>query len=143
MSKARISKALRQRVLGQFRHRCAYCQIQQALSGVKLTMDHITPEVIGGKTEFNNLCPACWDCNIAKTTNVTGLDPLTGETVRLFHPQQQTWPEHFQWSDDGLLIVGRTPIGRATVPALSLNRPELYHSRQFWVRGGWHPPTDY
>lgn len=142
MSKSRIPNTLRRQVAKHFKNRCAFCQTQQEISGIKLTIDHIIPELLGGKTEFGNLCLACWDCNITKSTYVTGIDPLSGETVRLFHPNNQTWSAHFQWSEDGLLIVGISPIGRATVATLGLNRVELVHSRQYWTRGGWHPPTD-
>ncbi|WNZ24154.1 mitochondrial large ribosomal subunit protein uL30m [Leptolyngbya sp. NK1-12] len=33
-----------------------------------------------------------------------------------------TWSEHFAWSEDTTLIIGLTPIGRATVQTLRLNR---------------------
>src|SRR5262249_47721993 len=45
----------------------------------------------------------------------------TGQTMPLFHPRTQIWAEHFSWSQDGLRIVGLTPIGRATVAALHLD----------------------
>ncbi len=61
---------------------------------------------------------------------------------RLFNPRTQVWPEHFAWSEEGDLIVGLTPTGRATVVALNLNRPSLVKARQLWVSVGWHPPKD-
>jgi len=60
----------------------------------------------------------------------------------LFHPNQQTWEEHFQWNDEGTLIIGITATGRSTVEALKLNNILLYEARDFWVRAGWHPPQD-
>ncbi len=35
-----------------------------------------------------------------------------------------------------------TPVGRATIAALNLNRPSLVKARQAWVAVGWHPPKD-
>jgi hypothetical protein len=61
--------------------------------------------------------------------------------VRLFHPNRQSWPAHFYWNDTSLYIVGKTPVGRATVIALKLNRPQIIEARRYWVQAGWHPPS--
>jgi hypothetical protein len=52
----------------------------------------------------------------------------------------QPWIEHFMWNDNGTQIPGLTPVGRATVVALQLNRPLLVGARRRWVLAGWHPP---
>lgn len=136
-----ISAELHQQVANQSRHRCGYCQSQQRLMGVALTIDHIIPQSLGGKSDLENLCLACWDCNLAKSDRITGIDPQTGEDVRLFHPNRQSWHDHFGWNETGLYIVGKTPVGRATVVALKLNRPQLVEARRYWAKAGWHPPT--
>jgi len=41
-----------------------------------------------------------------KGTNLSGIDPATGEIARLFHPRRDIWSEHCQWQD--ALLVGRT-----------------------------------
>jgi len=89
-------------------------------------IDHIIPEASGGLTVRENLCVACHSCNEFKGAQVEAKDPLTGRRVHLFHPHQQTWSEHFCWSEDGANIIGLTPVGRATVVALSAypNNPE-------------------
>ncbi len=110
--------------------------------GVALTIDHIVPQSLGGSTDPGNLCAACWDCNLIKGEKIAAVDPQTGENVRLFHPNQQEWNDHFRWSETGWHIVGLTPTGRATVTALKLNRPQLVEARQYWVKTGWHPPED-
>lgn len=69
-----------------------------------------------------------------------GGDPETGELMSLYNPRTQPWREHFGWSVDDSLIEGRTPVGRATIAALQLNRPMLVATRRRWVRAGWHPP---
>jgi len=71
---------------------------------------------------------------------IVALDPDTGILARLFHPNQQRWQEHFAWFENGLLIVGLTPTGRATINVLQLNRSPLVKSRQLWISAGWHPP---
>jgi hypothetical protein len=66
-----------------------------------------------------NLALACHRCNLKKGTNLTGVDPVSGELVRLFHPRQDRWEEHFLV--EGVRIEGRTPVGRATVRVLAMN----------------------
>jgi 5-methylcytosine-specific restriction endonuclease McrA len=109
---------------------------------VKLEVDHIVPEVLGGPTEEANLCLTCKECNDHKGDRIIALDQLTGEVVPLFHPRQQRWNEHFAWTPEGDTIVGLTPVGRATVTALNLNRDHLVKARRKWVAVGWHPPKD-
>ncbi len=70
------------------------------------------------------------------------VEPKTGQRVQLFNPRQQRWSEHFQWSDDGTQIIGRTACGRATVIALQLNNLIAVTVRQQWVMAGWHPPEN-
>jgi hypothetical protein len=60
--------------------------------------------------------------------------------VPLFNPRRQSWSEHFVWSDDGTRILGKTPIGRATIVALQLNNLISVVVRRHWVAAGWHPP---
>jgi 5-methylcytosine-specific restriction endonuclease McrA len=114
-----------------------------AASGqIELSVDHILPRVQGGVTTFENVCLACRASNEFKSTLTEAVDPLTGETVPLFHPRQQSWADHFAWSEDCTWLGGKTPVGRATVLALQMNRPVIVVARRRWVSVGWHPPTD-
>lgn len=142
MSRARIPKALRARVAAQARYRCGYCLMQESVVGTPMELDHLIPESLGGTTEEGNLWLACSLCNDHKNDRIAALDPMTGDVVRLFDPRRQRWSDHFMWSDEGTRIMGQTPIGRATVIALHLNRPSLVQARRAWVRVGWHPPAD-
>ena len=136
-----LSSADRREVARRGRYRCAYCQSQEQLVGAIFTIDHIIPQALGGNNDLDNLCLACWDCNRLKRTHVTGVKPLAGERVALFHPNRQGWAEHFAWADEGRYIVGLTPEGRATVEQLQLNRPILVSARVHWIVAGWHPPS--
>src|SRR5262245_9317297 len=142
MSQTYIPKALRDRVAAQARHRCGYCLTAEAVVGAPMELDHVIPESLGGRTEEENLWLACSLCNDHKAGRIAALDPLSGEVVRLFNPRMQVWAEHFRWSEAGDRIIGLTPVGRATVVALNLNRPSLVKARQAWVSVGWHPPKD-
>lgn len=137
-----ISPALRQAVAQKSLYRCCYCLTSELIVGSEFTLDHIIPQSLGGPTSSENLCLACWGCNLHKQDRLVALDPDTGLLARLFHPNQQHWQEHFAWSENGLLILGITPIGRATVNALQLNRIPLVKSRQLWISAGWHPPIE-
>jgi hypothetical protein len=142
MTRTYISKALREKVAAQARHRCGYCLTAEAIVGTPMELEHIIPQALGGVTEENNLWLACSLCNDHKNDRIADLDPLTGELVRLFNPRHQLWGEHFEWSPEGDYILGKTPTGRATVTALELNRPSLVTARRAWVSVGWHPPKD-
>lgn len=140
MSKRYSSTTLRNQVVEHFQHLCCYCKTSALIIGAEFTIDHIIPESLGGETRFENLCSACWECNLHKQNQLVVLDPDTGNKVRLFHPHRQQWAEHFAWVEAGLLIVGMTATGRATVNALKLNRPRLVNARRLWISAGWHPP---
>jgi len=140
MSKISVPPSLRQRVAEKFNHRCCYCQSQEEIAGMQFTMDHVIPDSLGGETVEENLCLACWDCNLAKQKRIAASDPETEEIVALFHPNQQNWEDHFAWDSSHVLMIGLTSTGRATVSALHLNRPLLMRARERWVSAGWHPP---
>ena len=137
-----IPKDLRERVEEQAKHRCGYCLTAEAVVGVALEIDHLIPEALGGTSDEANLWLACSPCNAHKGDRVAAIDPMTDEIVPLFDPRRQAWAEHFAWGDNSSRIVGQTPVGRATVLALRLNRPTLVFARQRWVSVGWHPPRD-
>jgi hypothetical protein len=131
---------LRNRLLEADNHHCAYCYTAEANTGQPMTVDHIVPQAQGGETTFENLCFACRRCNEFKGSATSAQDPLTGETVTLFHPREQTWTDHFRWDESGTLLVGLTAVGRATVVALNMNNSVIVDVRRRWVSVGWHPP---
>jgi hypothetical protein len=61
--------------------------------------------------------------------------------VPLFNPRQDDWSEHFEWSADGLQVIGLATVGRATVEALALNRERVIHIRAADQIVGRHPPS--
>ena len=143
MSKTHIPEALRVRVREQAQYRCGYCLTPERIVGTPMEIDHLIPQSLGGPSEESNLWLACSLCNNYKSNRVIALDSVTDETVPLFNPRRQRWHEHFVWSGAGDRIIGLTPVGRATVFALRLNRPTLVRARQFWLMAGWRPPEDY
>ena len=142
MSRSYISKALREQIASEARHRCGYCLTSARITGTPMELDHIIPESIGGPTVRENLWLACSMCNDHKSNRIAALDPLTEEIVRLFDPRRQIWADHFEWSLEGDMVIGKTATGRATVAAVRLNRAELVEARRGWIIAGWHPPKD-
>src|SRR5690349_4634013 len=97
---AYVSEALSARVAAADHQRCAYCLTGEAITGLPLTIDHIQPTALGGETTFDNLCLACRSYNEFKASRNSGIDPLTGNEMPLFHPRRQRWNEHFAWNAD-------------------------------------------
>lgn len=140
MSKTKISSAKRARVSEAADYQCGYCQTQEIVIGMPLVIDHIIPEAKGGTSADDNLWLACRRCNEFKGVQTAADDSETGEYTLLFNPRIQRWTDHFSWDEEGIMIIGLTPIGRATVVALKLNNDYIVRSRRRWVSTGWHPP---
>jgi hypothetical protein len=119
--------------------RCEYCHAPQVLIGQVFHLDHIIPVSLGGETISDNLCLACSHCNIAKGFRIEAIDPRSGNRIRLFNPRTDLWDEHFRWSQNFKSLVGRTPIGRASVIALDMNSKLLQQARPFWRVAGLIP----
>jgi hypothetical protein len=100
-------------------------------------VDHIIPQQHGGPTASANLAWSCLRCNKHKGPNLSGIDPVTGEMVRLFHPRRDRWSEHFVWEKSKLL--GLTPTGRATVGVLQINRLDAVLVREALMEEGAYP----
>ncbi|HRW03589.1 MAG TPA: HNH endonuclease [Caldilineaceae bacterium] len=135
-----LSVELRKRLEELDNGQCVYCQTRTDNTGQALTIDHVIPLAKGGGNGLENLCRACRSCNEAKRDQTHAIDPLTGEIVRLYHPRQQRWSEHFAWDHTGVHLLGLTVIGRATVVALDVNNELILFARRRWVNAGWHPP---
>jgi hypothetical protein len=140
MGRPYIPESLRRVVAEQAMYRCGYCQTAQAISGMKLHVEHILPVSLDGQTVESNLWLACAMCNDYKGAQTHAIDPISGERVPLFNPRTQKWSDHFVWSEDGIYIIGQTPCGRASVDAIQLNNEYVVIARKNWVKVGWHPP---
>src|SRR5438094_86884 len=75
-----------------------------------------------------------------ETGTLTADDPETGADIGLFSPRRDTFYEHFRWN--GVVLVGLTPKGRATVAALAMNRARVLEIRHEGSLAGRHPPPD-
>jgi hypothetical protein len=140
MSSEYIPIALKQLVFDRASGICEYCWSQARFAIDPLVIDHIQPVSRGGKTIAENLALTCQTCNNYKFTKTQATDPATDQVVSLFHPRQMIWQDHFAWNEDATLMIGLTPIGRATVALLKTNRDGVVNIRRVLVLMGYHPP---
>jgi hypothetical protein len=134
-----IPRHLTELVFLRAANRCEYCQLSQLGQEARFHIDHVTPRAASGPTTAENLALACVSCSLRKWAKQSAADPDTGEEVTLFNPRSQAWGDHFRW--EGERIVPLTPTGRATVVALSMNRPVILAIRSEETIRGRHPPT--
>lgn len=116
---SRVGEALARRVRERGNGRCEYCHFPAAHTRVGFQIDHIIASKHRGITDDSNLAFACYYCNAHKGPNVAGIDPVTGEIIRLFHPRKDVWTEHFRW--DGPWLFGMSAMARATIQVLEIN----------------------
>jgi len=125
---------LQRAVRGRARHRCEYCCFPEAFAEAPFQVDHVIARQHGGTQSFENLALACCFCNRYKGPNLSGVDPVSGQVVPLFHPRHDVWNEHFEWN--GASLTGRTAIARATIQALKLNRTDAIAVGAILMREG-------
>jgi hypothetical protein len=135
-----LSVALQRRVRECFANCCAYCRTAEDPTATTFEFEHVMPLSAGGETAFENLCLSCPMCNRYKSDRGLASDAVTKTDVPLFHPHNDRWTEHFSWSEDCTEVIGMTPVGRATVAALKMNRPQMIRVRRMWVAMSEHPP---
>jgi 5-methylcytosine-specific restriction endonuclease McrA len=96
MADGRIPERLRAKVSLHARRRCEYCRTPESYSPIpRHSIDHIIPVCDGGKTQFKNLALSCQGCNSLKSRRTVAVSLQTGLAVRLFHPRQDRWRDHF------------------------------------------------
>jgi hypothetical protein len=110
---------LREQVATRAAGRCEYCRMPSQYDEAVFCLDHIIAKKHHGPTTLDNLAFACYWCNAFKGDNLSGIDPLTGAIVRLFHPRNQNWAVLFAW--EGPILVGLTDCARATIDVLNIN----------------------
>jgi HNH endonuclease len=137
-----ISESTQNQVRQRAKFLCEYCHASEQWQYVSFTVDHVIPLTKGGANSIDNLALACFHCNRQKSDKLKAFDEQSLSEVSLFNPRTDSWPEHFIWSTDTLLIIGLTPTGRATVVALAFNRARIINIRAADREIGRHPPPD-
>ena len=131
----------RRQVIRRAEDCCEYCGLSQAGQEALFHADPVVPVTAGGTAALENLALAGVSCSLRKGARQRAPDHKTGKDVPLFHPRREVWGRHFRW--DGARILGLPPTGRATVAALSMNRPLALAIRREEAVRGRHPPSPY
>ena len=119
MSQTHVPADLRRLVRQRADRHCEYCRIPEDFTFAPHEIDHIVAEKHGGETTLDNLALCCTLCNHRKGSDLSSVDPRTGEIVLLFHPRKHSWSDHFRFN--GALPEPLTPTGHATARLLGLN----------------------
>lgn len=135
MSQSHVPAALRRLVRERAGERCEYCLMPEALAFALHTIDHIIAEKHGGLTDEGNLALACALCNQHKGSDLSSIDPATGELVPLYHPRIHAWTDHFRLSAGR--IEPLSPLGVVTVRLLKLNEAERVRERGLLQAAGF------
>jgi hypothetical protein len=115
-------------------HRCEYCHVPDDDLFLPHVVDHIIAKQHGGESDIENLALCCGRCNRHKGPNISGVDPASGQLVRLFHPRRDGWREHFAYRD--AVLAGLTHVGRTTVVVLAINLPLRVLARTVLIERG-------
>ena len=132
-----MTKALQEEVWQRAGRCCEYCRMVPAYYRSPFQIDHVVARQHGGEAVSDNLALAYFNCNTHKGPNIAGIDPETGDLVRLFHPRKEAWDDHFQWN--GPVLAGLTAVGWATIRVLAINEPDCVAVRQALIDEGAFP----
>lgn len=135
MSQTYIPAALRRQVRERANDRCEYCLIPESIGFVAHCIDHVIAEKHGGQTDADNLANSCILCNQHKGSDLSSLDPETGEVALLFNPRREKWSEHFRLN--GAIIEPLSPSGRVTIRLLRLNTADRVRERERMLEVGY------
>src|SRR2546427_9387215 len=139
MPQAYIPSDMRLLVRQRAGETCEYCLVAEAYSFFPHEIDHLTAQQHGGETIETNLALACVLCNKHKGTNLSSIDPPTGQVVLLFHPRRDRWADHFPLT--GERIGPLTAEARATARLLQFNiESRLVERRALLAAGAFHAP---
>lgn len=120
------------------RHRCEYCHAPESVFNFPFEVEHVIPLAADGVDDETNLALACRSCNVYKGSYLEEIDLLTSESVRLFHPREQAWEQHFRVDLQTGEILSLTPTD-LTVRRLRMNSQAQLLARSSWIRLGVFP----
>lgn len=133
------SESTRSQVKIRASGQCEYCLLNQDDAGFSHEIDHVISRKHGGTSDPENLAFACYLCNRYKGSDIASVHRSTGKLVRLFHPRQDRWVEHFRVV--GALLEPLTDIGQATSELLRFNIAARVVERQLLQSLGRYPKT--
>ena len=115
--------------------RCDYCRMPSTLDPLPFQVDHIVAQQHGGESVIENLAWSCLHCNKHKGPNIAGIDPVTRQLTRLFHPRRDRWQRHFKW-DGPFLRWSDAQHAERPFLFLAINDPDLVAFRSELMEEG-------
>ncbi len=99
------------------RYTCMYCGIDCRHDTSQLTMDHVIPRFLGGRTRFDNIVASCASCNLEKSCSLQKPNTLPkrptywelaaiSQTMPITVPHE-AWKSYIGW--DPKLVTVRSP----------------------------------
>jgi hypothetical protein len=135
-----ISARLRRLVVHRAHGVCEYCLIHQQDACFTFHIDHIISRKQRGRTSSSNLALACLRCNVAKGTDPGAFIGRPPRLVRLYHPRNDHWNDHFRLT--AARIVPSSDIGEATIRLLDLNAPDRLLLRRALIKADRYPSVE-
>ncbi len=134
-----MNRSRRAVVRSRAEQRCEYCRLHESDQPLfSFHVEHIVARKHRGSDDLRNLAWSCHECNLGKSSNLSGRDIETGRVVVLFNPRGQQWARHFAW--EGASLTGLTACGRATIDVLNINAAHRIELRELLILGGVFPP---
>ncbi|MDB6139825.1 MAG: restriction endonuclease [Verrucomicrobiaceae bacterium] len=135
-----VSARLRRQIVERATALCEYCLIHQDDMHFTFQVDHIISRKQRGPTSAANLALACLRCNVAKGTDVGALIGRPRRLIRLYHPRQDRWADHFRLA--AARIIPLIEIGEATAQLLDLNASDRLLLRRVLIKAGRYPTIE-
>ena len=129
-----MDAATRELIRERARRRCEYCRFPDQALDLPFHVEHIVASVHQIDDSLANLAWACPRCNLRKGTNLSTIDPATGNKVDLFNPRNMVWDDHFAFRNG--YVIGITPCGRGTVQLLDINNENRLNHRRKLIEQG-------
>ncbi|HEY9668736.1 MAG TPA: HNH endonuclease signature motif containing protein [Coleofasciculaceae cyanobacterium] len=89
MPESRVTAQQKKAVAERANGCCEYCRSQVRFAIQPFSIEHTIPRSAGGETVLDNLALSCQGCNNHKYNKTEGRDPVSGDTVPLYHPRKQ------------------------------------------------------
>lgn len=113
---SRTVKFSRTRIFLRDKYTCQFCKDKPPTSD--LTLDHVLPRSMGGKTTWENIVTSCKKCNEIKGNNhkiVPKVMPVKPSYYQLIAERQkypiaindEYWQAHLGWPDELVKITNR------------------------------------
>ena len=141
MARKYLSKKIRFEVFKRDDFKCVYCW-KTPQDDIKLQVDHIIPVAEWWQNEIENLCSACWDCNIGKWKRMLNKKQTNRDLkkeIKEMKEQQEILKEYYQFLSEKNKIKEDNKPYRAVEKVIWYEIMRDYHKtintcvNKFWL----------